>query len=69
MAQSTGSQTFTPHLPKLHDRAENFLRPTEFLWPDEWGANNRVYPESAGLPGRRDPWLTPYMIPLGRKAA
>lgn len=34
--------------------------------PDEWGASNRVYPPSAGVPGERDPGLTPYIIPFER---
>jgi phage terminase large subunit GpA-like protein len=25
-----------------------------------------VYPETSGLPGPRDPWLTPYMVPMAR---
>lgn len=37
--------------------------------PDEWGAANRVYPPSSGVPGPRDPTLTPYMIPACRAAA
>lgn len=34
--------------------------------PDEWGANNRVYPAGSGVPGERDPGLTPYNIPFCR---
>jgi len=34
--------------------------------PDDWAREHRVYPESAGVPGPRDPSLTPYMIPWGR---
>lgn len=37
--------------------------------PDEWGAANRIYPSSSGVPGKRDPGLTPYMIPFGRGVA
>lgn len=37
--------------------------------PDEWGATNRTYKPSAGVPGPRDPWLTPYMVPFGRAVA
>jgi len=36
--------------------------------PDEWGAKNRTYPATTGVPGPRNPRLTPYMIPLGRAA-
>jgi phage terminase large subunit GpA-like protein len=37
--------------------------------PDEWGAANRTYPASSGLPGPRDPWITPYTIPFCRAVA
>lgn len=43
--------------------------PTPKTTPDEWGAANRVYPASAGLPGPRDPTLTPYMVPFARAVA
>ena len=49
----------------LH-RAASFLKPSPRAEPDQWAARNRVYPESAGIPGPRDPTLTPYMIPFGR---
>ena len=39
------------------------LRPSQKCDPAQWAAANRVYPETAGIPGPRDPWLTPYMIP------
>lgn len=32
--------------------------------PAEWAKKNRVYPQTAGIPGPRDPWLTPFMVPL-----
>ena len=35
------------------------------MTPDEWGAN-REYPPTAGIPGQRDPTITPYMIPFAR---
>lgn len=34
--------------------------------PDDWARSNRVYPDTAGVPGPREPSLTPYMIPWGR---
>lgn len=34
--------------------------------PDVWGAANRVYGPGTGVPGRRDPMLTPYNIMFGR---
>lgn len=39
------------------------------MTPDEWGARNRVYPPSAGLPGPRDPYLTPYIVAPARAIA
>ncbi len=36
------------------------------MTPDEWGAKNREYPATAGIPGQRDPSLTPYMTPFAR---
>jgi phage terminase large subunit GpA-like protein len=32
--------------------------------PSEWGAENRVYGPETGVPGRRNPYLTPYAIPF-----
>ena len=37
--------------------------------PDEWAAENRSYPHTTGLPGPRDPHLTPYMVPFARAVA
>jgi phage terminase large subunit GpA-like protein len=34
--------------------------------PDDWARKNRVYPASSGMPGPRDPALTPYMVPFTR---
>lgn len=50
-------------------RAARLLRPTTETTPDEWGATNRVYPETSGRPGKREPALTPYAIPFGRAVA
>lgn len=38
-------------------------------WPDDWGAANRVYPPHTGVPGPRDPYLTPYMVDWARVLA
>jgi phage terminase large subunit GpA-like protein len=43
--------------------AAEIWRPSERLDPAEWGRKNRIYPETAGVPGPRRPELTPYMIP------
>jgi phage terminase large subunit GpA-like protein len=36
------------------------------MTPDEWGARYRVYPPTSGIPGPRDPMLTPYIIAFER---
>ena len=46
--------------------AEAILRPAPRLPPDEWARANRVYPETSGLPGPRDPSITPYIVPVER---
>ena len=46
--------------------AEAILRPAPRLPPDEWARINRIYPETSGLPGPRDPSITPYVIPVVR---
>lgn len=40
------------------------MRRPKRLLPHEWAARNREYPETSGKPGPRDPFLTPYMVPL-----
>lgn len=53
----------------LFGRAADLCPPSRRTSPDHWGAANRVYPPSSGMPGPRDPLLTPYMIPFGRTIA
>jgi hypothetical protein len=53
--------------PSILRLASLFLTPTPRTTPDEWG-RQRTYKSSSGVPGPRDPGLTGYMIPLGRKA-
>lgn len=48
-------------------RAARLLTPTPLSPPDEWGAANRVYPETTGLPGPRNPYLTGYMVPFAQR--
>ena len=50
----------------LYGRAARLLMPTLRTTPDQWAKLNRRYPPSAGVPGPRDPGLTPYMIAFGR---
>src|ERR1700722_5369970 len=54
---------------KLVSALAELFEPKPWMWPDEWGRLNRTYDASAGLPGPRDPTLTPYMIPWIRSAA
>lgn len=44
------------------------MRPSAKTTPDQWASENRVYPKTAGRPGPRDPFLTPYAIPFARAA-
>jgi phage terminase large subunit GpA-like protein len=53
----------------LLKRAAKLTKPTPRTTPDEWAIANRSYPPSAGVPGPRDPYLTPYMVAFGRAAA
>lgn len=46
-------------------RLADLWQPRRKLKPDEWG-RNRIYPPSAGVPGQRDPDLTPYIVPFER---
>lgn len=39
------------------------MMPSKKIPPEEWGAENRSYPETAGIPGKRNPFLTSYMVP------
>ncbi|WP_444452197.1 phage terminase large subunit family protein [Rhodobacter capsulatus] len=48
-------------------RASTLLKPTPRTEPDEWARENRVYPKTAGVPGKRNPNLTGYMIPFARR--
>jgi phage terminase large subunit GpA-like protein len=45
------------------------LAPSKRQTPDQWAAENRIYPKSAGMPGPRDPWLTPYKVPFAQAVA
>jgi phage terminase large subunit GpA-like protein len=55
-------------LPKLFERAATSLAVPKATTPDAWAIENRIYPETTGKPGPRDPFYTPYMVPLGRAA-
>ena len=34
--------------------------------PDQWAQANRTHPQTSGVPGPRDPYLTPYIVEPGR---
>ena len=48
-------------------RAATFLQPVPLTTPDVWARSNRRYKATAGIPGPRNPGLTPYLIPFARK--
>jgi phage terminase large subunit GpA-like protein len=56
----------------LKKRAKLYAVAARSLWtakrqrPDEWAAENRFYGPETGIPGARDPRLTPYVIPFVR---
>ena len=50
-------------------RAALLWKPTKRTTPDDWASRNRVYPPSAGIPGPRNPYLTPYAVAFGRVVA
>ncbi|WP_248889221.1 terminase gpA endonuclease subunit [Bradyrhizobium japonicum] len=46
----------------LWQRLALLARPSRPTPPDEWAATNRIYPQTAAIPGPRDPHLTPYVV-------
>ena len=52
----------------LHSRFAELLRVPVQTRPEEWAAENRVYPPESGVPGPRDPYLSPALVPFGRAA-
>ncbi len=48
----------------MAERAARMWRPAPRVSPTAWAAANRVYPATAGRPGRRDPFYTPYVVPF-----
>jgi phage terminase large subunit GpA-like protein len=54
----------------LHlELAAKLMRPRPRSTPDAWAATNRFYPAHTGLPGPRNPYLTPHMVAWGRAIA
>ncbi|MCB1329215.1 MAG: phage terminase large subunit family protein [Maritimibacter sp.] len=54
--------------PDLMRRFGDLIRAPALTTPDEWARANRVYGPETGLPGPRNPYLSPSMVPLGRAA-
>lgn len=66
MLRSVGSRADAATRRMMLARAGLRLTPRPKTTPDVWGADNRVYPETAGIPGPRNPGITPYVIPFER---
>lgn len=45
------------------------MTPKKRTEPDEWAQENRIYPPTSGVPGPRNPYLTPYVIAFERAVA
>ena len=54
--------------PSLMRRFGDLIRAPALTTPDAWAQANRVYGPETGLPGPRNPYLSPSMVPLGRAA-
>ncbi len=50
-------------------RFADMVRVPDRQSPDQWAAENRVYGPETGVPGPRDPHLSPSLVPLGRAVA
>lgn len=58
------SPTLPQRLPSGWKRFALLMRPSPQMTPDKWASLNRTYPQSAAIPGPRDPYLTPYIVPV-----
>lgn len=68
MDRSNASQQRREDRKLLWQTLSEICRPSQKRDPADWAADNRVYPETSGIPGPRNPWLTPYMIPWSSAA-
>ncbi len=66
MSKDNVLQSVLPKMHTLYDRASSLITPSLRMTPDQWATVNREYPETAGIPGPRDPSITPYMTPFAR---
>jgi phage terminase large subunit GpA-like protein len=51
---------------ELLGRFADMIRVPALTSPEEWAADNREYADVAGIPGPRDPYLSPSLVPLGQ---
>lgn len=66
---STGGDSGESSLAAQMGRFARLIRVPVAQTPHDWGAANRVYAETTGMPGPRDPYVTPYMVPLSDAVA
>jgi phage terminase large subunit GpA-like protein len=59
----------TPKGKQQASRIASLFQIPERTTPDQWARENRTYPISAAISGKREPSLTPYVIPVERAAA
>ncbi len=52
--------------PDLFLRFARMVRVPDLVSPSQWAARNRVYSSTSGMPGPRDPYLSPSLVPLGQ---
>src|ERR1700738_873654 len=62
MQFSSGTPMLLSRKRSLYARAGLLLTPTPRMTPDLWAIGNRRYAASSGMPGPRDPGVTPYVI-------
>lgn len=53
---------------RVTEGCRTLLTPTPKTSPPHWAAKNRRYGETTGHPGPRNPWLTPYVVPIAEAA-
>lgn len=67
MALSTDAAHRLKKRPALYGLAAKSAWTAKKQTPSEWGAANRVYGPETGVPGQRNPWLTPYAVPFAEQ--
>src|SRR5262245_49711468 len=72
MSSTTASTPYPRDLEKLCtllERAATLCYQPHRSTLDSWARRNRVYSRAAAIPGPRDPFLTPYVVDVGRAVA